>query len=34
MELLNALNVITLIVCIVMLAVNKKLEVNNEEERT
>lgn len=34
MELLNALNVFTLIVCIVMLAVGKKLEVNHEEECT
>lgn len=32
MELLNVLNVIALIVCIVMLAVGKKLEVNHEEE--
>lgn len=34
MELLNELNVITLIVYIVMLAVGKKLEVNHEEECT
>ena len=34
MEFLNAMNIISIIICLVMLAVGKKLEVNHEEECT